>query len=329
MSRSQMQRRLRTLAGILMLAVLALPAIAKAQSYPSKPVKVVAPFPAGGGVDALGRIVQAALQARLGQPVIVENKPGAAGTIGVEYVVNQPKDGYTLLIGAPGAISVAPGLNRKLPYDPVKDLAGVTMGVRMPNLLVVNPSVKAANVQELVALARAEPGKLAFASGGIGTNQQLSGELFKIMAKVDMLHVPYKGTAPAMADLIAGQVHLSFTDPSVLEQVKAGKLRLLAQTSLARSALFPDVPTVAEQGLAGYNAVNWYAFFVAAGTPPEVIARLHKDLVAVLGQDDIKTKLKAAGMNPEASSPAELAAFVAEDTRRWGDVIKAANITVE
>ena len=318
--------------GLLRVALLvgAMPSVtAFAQSFPSKPVRIIAPFPAGGGVDALGRIVQAALQEKLGQPVIIENKPGAAGTIGVEFAVNQPKDGYTLLIGAPGAISVAPSLNRTLPYDPAKDLAAVTMGVRMPNLLVVHPSVKAANVQELAALARAAPGKLSFGSGGIGTGQQLSGELFKIMAKVDMLHVPYKGTAPALADLVAGQLQLSFTDPSVMEQVKAGTVRLLAQTSLARSSLYPDLPTVAEQGLPGFDATNWYAFFVPSGTPPDAIARLNKDLSAVLTLPDIRAKLIAVGMNPEPSTPEALKTFVDEDTRRWGEVVKAAGIKLE
>ena len=320
---------LRALLKALPLLALLLPGLASAQSYPTKPIKIVVPFPAGGGVDALGRIVQPGLQEKLGQPIIVENKPGAAGTIGTEFTINQPKDGYTILIGSPGAISVAPSLNRKLPYDPAKDLVPLTMGVRMPNLLVVHPSVQATNVQELIALAKAQPGKLTFASGGIGTNQQLSGELFKITAKVDMLHVPYKGTSPALADLVAGQVLLSFTDPSVLEQVKAGKLRLLAQTSAMRSPLYPDVPTVAEQGLAGFNAVNWYGFFAPAGTPDDIVARLNKELMAVLELPDIKAKLIKAGMNPEPSTPAQFKAFLAEDTKRWSDVVTAAGIKVD
>ena len=306
-----------------------MPLAAMAQGYPSKPVKIIAPFPAGGGVDALGRIIQPSLQARLGQPVIIENKPGAAGILGIEATVNAPKDGTTIVIGAPGAISVAPGLNRQLSYNPAKDLAPITMGVRMPNLLVVNPAIKATNVEELIALARAEPGKLAFASGGIGTGQQLSGELFKIMAKVDLLHVPYKGTSPAIADLVSGQVQLSFTDPSVMPQVAAGKLRLLAQTSPTRSALFPDVPTIAEAGLPGYSAVNWYAFFAPAGTPPDIIKRLQADIAAVLAEPEVKAKLEAAGMGPAPSTPEELAAFVADDTRRWGEVIRTAGIKTE
>ena len=320
---------LQFLVRLTLLALLAAPSLALAQGASPRPVKIVVPFPPGGGVDALGRIIQAALQDKLGQPVIVENKPGAAGTIGVEHVINQPKDGLTLLIGAPGAISVAPSLNRALAYDPAKDLAPVTLGVRMPNLLVVHPGVKANTIAELIALARAEPGKLTFASGGIGTNQQLSGELFKIMAKVDMLHVPYKGTSPALADLVAGQVLLSFTDPSVLEQVKAGKLRLLGQTSAERSPLFPDVPTIAEAGLTGFNAVNWYGFFVASGTPPETIERLGQGLRAVLALPDIQVKLRAAGMNPQPSSAAEFKTFVEDDTRRWREVVTTANLKVE
>ena len=319
----------RVLLRALAVVALALPGLAAAQTYPTKPIKIVVPFPAGGGVDALGRIVQPGLQEKLGQPIIVENKPGAAGTIGTEFAINQPKDGYTILIGSPGAISVAPSLNRKLPYDPAKDLVPLTMGVRMPNLLVVHPSVAATNVQELIALAKAQPGKLTFASGGIGTNQQLSGELFKITAKVDMLHVPYKGTSPALADLVAGQVLLSFTDPSVLEQVKAGKLRLLAQTSATRSPLYPDLPTVAEQGLAGFNAVNWYGFFAPAGTPDDIVARLNKEIIAVLELPDIKEKLIKAGMNPEPSTPAQFKAFLAEDTKRWSDVVTAAGIKID
>lgn len=302
---------------------------AVAQDFPTRPVKILVPFPPGGGVDALGRIVQPGLQQRLGQPVVVENKPGAAGTIGVEYAINQPRDGYTVLIGAPGAISVAPGLNRGLAYNPAKDLAPVTMGVKMPNLLVVHPNVKAGNVAELVASARAEPGKLTFASGGIGTGQHLSGELLKITAKIDILHVPYKGTAPALADLVAGQVSMSFTDPSVMEQVRSGRLRLMAQSSAKRSPLYPDTPTVAESGVADFDSVNWYAFFVAAGVPADITQRLQKELAAVLTTPDVAEKLRAQGMNPEPSTSEDLGRFVAEDTARWTKVIQDAGIKAE
>lgn len=302
---------------------------AQAQAYPTKTVRIIVPFPPGGGVDALGRIVQPGLQERLGQPVIVENKAGAAGVIGIEYTVNQPKDGYTIVIGAPGAVSVAPGLNRSLSYNPVKDLAPITMGVMMPNLLVVNPSLKASNVAELIALAKAEPGKLSFGSGGIGTGQHLSGELFNILAGVKMLHVPYKGTSPAINDLVAGQIQLSFTDPSALPQVEAGKLKLLGQTSAKRSSLLPNTPTLVEAGLPGFDAVNWYAFFAPSGTPAEVVARLHKELTAVLGSADVRDRLIKAGMEPAPSTPEALGRFVAEDIARWSDVIAKAGIKVE
>ena len=314
---------------LLLLALIGATERAAAQAYPSKPVRIIVPFPPGGGTDTLARIIQPVLQEKLGQPIIVENKAGATGAIGTEFAINQPKDGYTVVVGSPAPVSVAPALNRQLAYNPQRDLVAITMGVVMPNLLVAHPSVKAATVQELLALARAEPGKLAFSSGGIGSNQQLSGELLKIMAKVDLLHVPYKGSAPAVADVVAGQVQLSFTDPSVLEQVRAGKLRLLAQTSEKRSPLYPDVPTIAEQGFPGFNAVNWYGFFVATGTPAEAVERLNRDIVATLNVAEIKAKLVAAGMNPEPGSPAELKAFVEADTARWADVIKAANIKVE
>lgn len=318
------------IAGLMLAAALSSAATgAWAQTYPTKTVRIIVPFPPGGGVDALGRMVQPGLQERLGQPVIVENKSGASGVIGLEYAINQPKDGYTIVIGSPGAVSVAPGLNRSLAYNPAKDLAPITMGVKMPNLLVVHPAVKAANVKELIALAKAQPGKISFGSGGIGTGQHLSGELFNILAGVKMLHVPYKGTSPAINDLVAGQIQLSFTDPSALGHVKGGKLRLLGQTSATRSALLPDTPTLAESGLAGFDAVNWYAFFAPAGTPADVIARLHKELTAVLNAPDVKDRLVKAGMAPAPSSPEDLRRFVAEDTKRWGDVISKAGIKVE
>lgn len=313
----------------LIVALAGAPLEARAQAYPSKTVRIIVPFPPGGGVDALGRIVQPGLQERLGQPVVVENKAGAAGVIGIEYTVNQPKDGYTIVIGAPGAVSVAPGLNRSLSYNPAKDLAPIVMGVMMPNLLVVNPGLKAQNVAELIALAKAEPGKLSFGSGGIGTGQHLSGELFNILAGVKLLHVPYKGTSPAINDLVAGQIQLSFTDPSALAQVQAGKLRLIGQTSAKRSALLPDTPTLAEAGLAGFDAVNWYAFFAPAGTPADVVARLHKDLSAVLTSPDVKERLVKAGMAPAPSTSENLGRFVAEDTARWGDVIRKAGIKID
>lgn len=300
-----------------------------AQAYPGKLVKLMVPFPPGGGVDTLARIVQAKLAEGLGQPVIVENKAGAAGQIGVDSVAKSSADGYTVLIGSPGAMSVAPSLNPKLPYRPLNDLAPVTQGVLISNVLVVNPSLPVKNVAELIALARSQPGKLTFASGGTGSSPHLSGELFKLMAKVDILHVPYKGTSPALNDVVGGQANMFFSDPSALNLVKAGKLRALAQTTAKRSPSIPDLPTVAEAGISGYSATNWYGFFVPAGTPAPVIERLNAELVKALNAPEVRSRLVAAGMDPAPSTPQELGAFLKDDIARWARVVEAAKITLE
>lgn len=300
-----------------------------AQAYPGKLVKLMVPFPPGGGVDTLARIVQAKLAEGLGQPVIVENKAGAAGQIGVDSVAKSSADGYTVLIGSPGAMSVAPSLNPKLPYRPLNDLAPVTQGVLISNVLVVNPSLPVKNVAELIALARSQPGKLTFASGGTGSSPHLSGELFKLMAKVDILHVPYKGTSPALNDVVGGQANMFFSDPSALNLVKAGKLRALAQTTAKRSPSIPDLPTVAEAGISGYSATNWYGFFVPAGTPAPVIERLNAELVKALNAPEVRSRLVAAGMDPAPSTPQQLGAFLKEDIARWARVVEAAKITLE
>lgn len=312
-----------------LIASFALAQGAFAQAYPGKLVKLMVPFPPGGGVDTLARIVQAKLAEGLGQSVIVENKAGAAGQIGVDSVAKSSADGYTVLIGSPGAMSVAPSLNPKLPYRPLNDLAPVTQGVLISNVLVVNPSLPVKNVAELIALARSQPGKLTFASGGTGSSPHLSGELFKLMAKVDILHVPYKGTSPALNDVVGGQANMFFSDPSALNLVKAGKLRALAQTTATRSPSIPDLPTVAESGLSGYSATNWYGFFVPAGTPAPVIERLNTELVKALNAPEVRSRLVAAGMDPAPSTPQELGAFLKEDIARWARVVEAAKITLE
>lgn len=312
-----------------LIASFALAQGAFAQAYPGKLVKLMVPFPPGGGVDTLARIVQAKLAEGLGQSVIVENKAGAAGQIGVDSVAKSSADGYTVLIGSPGAMSVAPSLNPKLPYRPLNDLAPVTQGVLISNVLVVNPSLPVKNVAELIALARSQPGKLTFASGGTGSSPHLSGELFKLMAKVDILHVPYKGTSPALNDVVGGQANMFFSDPSALNLVKAGKLRALAQTTATRSPSIPDLPTVAESGLSGYSATNWYGFFVPAGTPAPVIERLNAELVKALNAPEVRSRLVAAGMDPAPSTPQELGAFLKEDIARWARVVEAAKITLE
>lgn len=311
------------------LAVAIFSGAAVAQDYPNRPVRIVSSFPPGGGVDAVARTVAPYLQQRLGQPVIVENKVGAAGTIGTDYVAKSPKDGYTLLIGAPGGLSAAPALYKNLPYDPVKDLAPVTMAVKMSNLLVVHPSFKAATVAELIALAKAEPGKLAYGSGGVGTTLHLSGELLKYMAAVDILHVPYKGSGPVLADLVSGQLLIAITDPAALEHVKAGRLRLLAQTSGVRLPQLADVPTIAESGVPGYEALNWFAFFLPAGTPEPIVARLNTELVAILQTPEVIARLDAMAMQASPMTPRELSAFLVEDTKRWGDLAAKAGLKAE
>jgi tripartite-type tricarboxylate transporter receptor subunit TctC len=318
---------LRLLAALVFVAAAAGSAVA--QGFPAKPIRLLVPFPPGGGVDTLARVVGEKLSSNVGQPVIVENKPGAGGQIGVEAAARAPADGYTVLVGSPGAMSVAPSLNPRLPYRPLEDFAPVSMGVRISNILVVHPALPAKSVVELIALAKKEPGKLSFASGGTGTSQHLAGELFRLLAGVDILHVPYKGTAPAMNDLVGGQTQMLFSDPSVLALVKSGKLRALAQTTPVRSPALPDLPTLAESGVAGYDATNWYAFFVPAATPAAVVATLNAELVKVLNSADVKARLSGAGMDPSPSTPQELGAFVREDTARWAGVVKAAGVRVD
>lgn len=301
-------------------------AIASAQEFPSRPIRVIVPFPPGGGLDTLARITAPKVQETLGQPVVVENKAGAAGTIGVDSVAKSTPDGYTLIVGSPGNMSLAPSLNPALPYKPMSDLAPLTMGVRITTLLVAHPSFPATSVQELIALAKRSPGKYNFASGGQNTALHLAGELFKMQADVDIVHITYKGTGPAIIDLLAGQVHMMFSDPSVLQHVKAGKLRALAQTTATRAPSIPDVPTIAESGVPGYDATNWYGFFAPAGTPAPVIQKLNGAFVKALQQPDVVAKLRNGGMDASPSTPAELGAFLKEDIERWARVIKQAGL---
>ncbi len=301
---------------------------AQAQDFPNRPVHLVVPFPPGGGVDTLARVVAPKMQEALGQPFVVENKAGAAGTIGVDSVAKAKGDGYTLIVGSPGNMSVAPALNSKLPYKPQTDLVPVAMGVRISTILVVHPSLPANSVQELIALAKASPGKYNFASGGQGSALHLAGELFKMQAHVDIQHVSYKGTGPAIADLLGGQVHMMFSDPSVLQHVKSGRLRALGQTTAARAPSIPDIPTIAESGVPGYSAANWYGFFAPAGTPPAVIQTLNGAFVGVLKLPEIIALLRNGGMDTAPSTGAELGAFLKEDTVRWAEVVKKAGLPV-
>ena len=300
-----------------------------AQAFPSRPVKIVVPWTPGGGVDTLARVVQPRLSEGLGQQVVVENKPGATGAIGVDAVAKAAPDGYTLIIGSPGPMVVAAILNPKLPYQPLKDFAPVTMGTMISNILVTSPALPVNSVAELIAMARAQPGKLTYASSGVGSSLHLAGELLKLLAKVDILHVPYKGTAPAVADVVGGQTSMLFSDPSALPLVKSGKLRALAQSTARRSASMPDVPTVAESGLPGFEVVNWYAFFAPSGTPEQVVARLNAELVKALNAPDVKARLIGAGQDPSPGTPQQLGTLLKDDIALWTRVVQAARITLE
>ena len=300
-----------------------------AQTYPAKPVRIVVPFPAGGGVDATARTVGQKLAEQLGQPVVIDNRAGAAGTIGADHVAKSAPDGYTYLVAGPGAISVATLVFSKLPYVPARDLAPVSTLVTMPYILVTHPSVPARNAKELIALAKANPGKLNMASGGAGTGQHLAGELFNMMAGINMLHIPYKGTAPAIADIMGGHADLTFSDPSVLPQVKSGKLKAIGVSGTRRYEPLPDVPVIAQTGLPGYDAINWYPMMAPAGTPKEIIARMNSEVLKALKDATVRERLMSQGLIPAGNSPGELAAFIREDTKRWEPVVKATGVKLD
>jgi tripartite-type tricarboxylate transporter receptor subunit TctC len=314
-----------TLARTLICAVaLALAGAAGAQTYPTKPIRFIAPFAAGGALDTLTRTIAIRMQENWGQPVVVENRTGAGGNIGADLVAKAAPDGYTLVMGTIATHAINVSLYEKMPYDAVKDFAPVTLAASINNSLSVHPSVPAKNVPELVAYAKANPGKLTFGSAGSGTSQHLAGELFKTMAGVDMVHIPYKGGAPAMIDLLAGQISMTFGDiPTALPHIRAGKLRSIAVTAAKRSPLLPDVPTIAEQGLPGFDVSAWFGVFTTAGTPRPVVNQLNVEIVRILNLPDVREKLMGIGMEPVTNSPDEFAAFVRSEIAKWAQVVKA------
>ena len=312
---------------LLLLAFL-LPGLSLAQTYPAKPIRLIVPFPPGGSNDIVGRMVGAQLGERLGQSVVVDNRGGAGGSIGTDAAAKAPADGYTLLL-----ISVAhafnPAMYRKLPYDPEKAFAPVGMVAAGPVALMVHPSVAAHSVTELIALAKASPGKLNYATAGIGSFQHLASELFKLQTGVDMVHIPYKGGGPAMMDTIAGQAQINMASLiQVIPHVKSGKLRLLATSGTKRSSLFPDVPTVAET-VPGYDATNWWGLVAPAGTPQQVVARLNAELETLLKSDETKKRLESEGADIIRMTPAEFGQFIADETKKWAAVVKQAGISAE
>ncbi|HUN70020.1 MAG TPA: tripartite tricarboxylate transporter substrate binding protein [Burkholderiales bacterium] len=290
---------------------------------------MIVTYPPGGGADAMARLIAPKLGESLGQPVLVENRAGASGTIAAELVAKASPDGYTLMLDAANH-AVNPSLYPKLPYDPEKAFAPVTLLVLFPNMLVVHPGFPVNSVNELIAKARAEPGKIAFASSGNGSAQHLAGELFRQRAGLDMVHVPYKGGGPALTDVMGGQVPIYFANmASGLPHVKSGKLKALATTGAKRSPAAPDLPTVAESGMPGYQVYEWNAIFAPAGTPPAVINRLQADIARVVKLPEVRERMLALGGEIVASSPADLGAWVREQTASWAKVVRAANIKAE
>lgn len=311
-----------------MLLAAGLPFIASAQdAYPSKAVRIIVPFPAGGVADLLPRLVGQKLSEKWGQPVIVENKVGASGNIGMAEGAHSAPDGYTLLLAPAGNLTVNPTLFPHLSFDTYKDLAPVTVLAESPNVLVVHPSVPAKTFQEFIAYARANPGKLNFASPGEGSGAHLAGELLNIDAGIKAVHIPYKGLAPAVNDLMGGHVQMMFAGVStVLQQIRSGQLVALAIASPKRSPQLPDVPTVAESGLPGFDVTSWYGIVVPAGTPPAIVQKLHRDIAEALKSPDVAAKLAGLGLEPVGDTPEEFGALIQSESVKWRDIMRKAHI---
>src|SRR5690606_14973525 len=311
------------LCGMLMIAPPAL-----AADYPDRPIRVVVPFGAGGLTDIVARLVAEQLSKDPAWNVIVENKTGAGGNIAAAEVARSKPDGYTLLMGSIGTNASNPYIYRTMAYDPKKDFAPVTLAATGTLLLVVNPTLPIHSTRELIEYAKQHPGELSYGSGGMGASQHLAGELLKSMAGVDIQHVPYKGLAPAIPDLLAGRISLTFDMATALPYVKEGKLRAIAVANPRRAQALPDVPTIGESGVPGYAASAWYGFFSPAGTPPGIIRLLNSKITHILRQDDIRQRLMAMGAEPAVSTPEELAAYVAAESDKWGKVLKRLNLNV-
>lgn len=303
-------------------------AVAAQSTYPNKPVRMIVPYPAGGGNDIIGRAVAEKLTEKLGQQIVVDNRGGAATAIGAEIAARTAPDGYTILLATVTTLAVNPNLKAKLPYDPVRDFDPISMLASQPYLLVVHPSLKVQSVKDLIALAKAKPGALNFASPGIGSNGHLAGELMNSLANINMVHVGYKGTGPALNDLLGGHVSLMFaTMPSVEAHVKAGRLRGLAVSTAKRSPAMPEMPTIAEAGVPGYTMRSWNGLVVPRGTPPAVINKLSKEVSVVLSSPELEKRLTGLGFDPDPGTPQEFAAFIQKELALYGKIIKAAGLT--
>ena len=306
------------------------PATGAGQAYPTKPIRYIVPFAPGGMTDILGRIVGQKLFEAWGQQIIVDNRAGAAGGIGAEIAAKAPPDGYTILGGTISSHAINVSLYSRLPYDPVKDFAPITLYVSLPNMLVVHPSLPVNSVRDLIALAKSKPKQLTFASAGNGTSQHLSGELFNVMAGVELVHVPYKGSSPGLADLVGGQVMMFFDNiTTALPLAKSGKIRPIAVTTAKRASVAPELPTIAESGLAGYNVSSWQGVFAPAGTPKPIIAKLNAEIVKILGMSDVKQRLLTLGADTVGNTPGEFAAFVKAEIAKWAPIVKASGARVD
>lgn len=295
-----------------------------AASFPSKPVRFIAPFPPGGSTDLLARLVAQKLTETWGQQVVVENRGGAAGTIGVELASRAAPDGYTIVMGHVGTFGVNPTLYPKLPYDAVRDFAPITVLATVPNGMAVHPSLPVKTARDFVALAKARPGELLYASGGSGSASHLAGEYLKLLTKINMVHVPYKGTAPAMTSMISGETTMTITGMVALgPHIKSARLKLLGVATLKRLPILPEVPTLNESGVPGYDANQWYGVLTQAAVPRDIVTKLHADIVKVMARDDVKERLAADGAQPVANTPEQFAAHIKSEIARWAPVVKA------
>ncbi len=318
-----------TLKNGLCILALMVAATVNAQPFPTKPIKIIVPFPAGGTVDFFARVISTKLSDALGQSVLVENRAGAGGNIAAEAVAKAAPDGYTLLMGSE-IIAINTSLYNKLGYDPVKDLTPITLVATVPNILIVHPSLPVSSVNELIALAKKTPGKISFASTGQGTSTHLSSELFKLMANVDILHVPYKGGPPAIADLISGQVNMMFINmPTGIGHVRSGKAKILAVSSIKRISQLPDVPTVDQSGVKGFETSAWSGLYAPAGTPVDIINRLHVEVVKILKQPSVREQLVAQGADPVGDTPEEFSRFTLAEISKWAKIIKVSGAKVD
>lgn len=316
--------------GLVLAGLMVLPSVAsRAADYPARPLRWVVPYPAGGSTDIVARVIGAAMSETLKQPVVVDNRGGAAGNIGSEFVVKSAPDGYTLLFTTV-SLSINETAYEKLAFDRRRDLLPIVLLTRLPNVMVVPPSLPVTSVADFIAFARARPGQVNFGSGGTGTSIHVTGELFRRMTGLDMVHVPYRGDGPALQDLLAGQIQVMFGQlPAAIEQIRAGKLRALGVTTATRAPMLPDLPTIAEAGVPGYEATGWYGLLAPAGTPDEVVARINQVANDALQDAAVRARLIELGTTPAGGTPAEFSRFLDADSKKWAKVVRAANIVID